>query len=795
MYRMYAHVHQARLNLGIRRRLAPLVGNDRKRIELLTALLMSLPGTPVIYYGDEIGMGENIYLGDRNGVRTPMQWSADKNAGFSRANPQSLYLPINLDPENHYEAVNVEVQERNTHSLLWWMRRLISLYKSRNAFGRGSIQFLHPENRKIFACIRKYENETILVVANLSRFVQPAELDLAGFQGLVPIELFGRTEFPAIADKPYFITLGPHMFYWFSLEPKASVTETAGTTVDVSSRPLLTVEENGEEIFTSRQPAPLEKALQSWLPTRRWFGAKTKKIKSVRVQEMVAVPLPPHPGPLPHGGEGTAAGYMAFLHVDFVQTEGDVYVVPLVCAFGEEANHVIQQSPALIVARVKAARSGQDGVLYEAIGSKPFCNALLKLMTKGGKLDGRRGVLEGSHTAELKKILADGDAPEPVVGKAEQSNSSVLFGDKLTLKLFRRLETGPNPDLEISRFLTARHFTHTPALAGSLEYRVGKNDVSTVAMLTSFVPKARDAWEYTLDALGKFYERTQTLPAEKRQPSLPSPSIVKLASTEIAADAMGILDTYAESARLLGERTAEMHLALGAETDDPAFTPEPFTPHSQRGLFQAIRNLVRQNFQLLAQQMKNLPAEAQAPAEQVLALEPEILRRLRPVYERHIDCDRIRHHGDYHLGQVLYTGKDFLIIDFEGEPALALSERRLKRSPLRDVAGMVRSFQYAAQSALVKQVEMGTIAEGQWPQTVAWSQYWARWVGAIFFRAYRTTAGSAKFLPPTDADLQVMMDAFLLRKAIYELGYELNNRPDWVKIPLQGILELIGEGR
>jgi len=785
MYRMYAHVHQARLNLGIRRRLAPLVGNDRKRIELLTGLLFSLPGTPVIYYGDEIGMGENIYLGDRNGVRTPMQWNADKNAGFSRANPQSLYLPINLDPENHYEAVNVEVQDRNTHSLLWWMRRLIALYKSRNAFGRGTIEFLQPENRKIFACIRKYENETILVVANLSRFVQPAELDLAPFQGLVPVELFGRTEFPVITDKPYFLTLGPHMFYWFALEPKTQASEVAGT--EAHSRPVLTVEESGDEIFHSRHAAQLERALQTWLPNRRWFGAKTKRIKAVKIQELVPVPM---------GSAEGATAYLAFLHVDFVQTESDLYVVPLAFAYGDEAGAITQANPSMVVARMVLSRAGQSGVMYEAIAGKAFCGALLKLMAKGGRLEGKRGVLEGKNTPELARILSETEGvPEASVGKAEQSNSSVLFGERLALKFFRRMESGPNPDLEISRFLTARGFTHTPVLAGSLEYRVGKSDVSTIGMLTAFVPKARDAWEYTLDALGKFYERTQTLPAEKRQPHLPGANVAKLAASEIPADAIGILDTYGESARLLGQRTAELHMALATETDDPAFAAEPFTPHAQRGLFQSIRNLTRHTFHLLNRQMKSLAPDVQPLAQQVLALEPEIIKRLRRLYERHIEVDRIRHHGDYHLGQVLYTGKDFLIIDFEGEPAIALSERRLKRSPLRDVAGMIRSFQYAAASGLLKQVERGTVTNGQIAQMNLWSQYWVRWVGAIFFRAYRETAGAARFLPATETDLQVMVESFLVRKAIYELGYELNNRPDWVRIPLQGIIELIQEDK
>jgi maltose alpha-D-glucosyltransferase / alpha-amylase len=781
MYRMYAHVHQARLNLGIRRRLAPLVGNDRKRIELLTALLFSLPGTPVIYYGDEIGMGENIYLGDRNGVRTPMQWSADKNAGFSRANPQSLFLPINLDPENHYEAVNVETQERNNYSLLWWMKRVIALYKRQNAFGRGSIEFLHPENRKIFTCIRRYENEIILVVANLSRFVQPVELDLSAFQSFTPIELFGRAEFPLITDKPYPLTLGPHAFYWLSLEAKAPA-ETKGASVSAEERTVLNVDEDWEEIFDARHHLQLERALQSWLPSRRWLGGKARKIKNVHVQETIRVPL------------GAGKAFFIFVQVEYVQAEPEIYVLPLACAIGEPAENVTRDAAAFVIARLNLMQSNQAAVLYDAVASKDFLRGLLELFSTQKKLDGMAGQLEATHTADFEKILAEsGGTLEPSVAKAEQSNTSIIFGDKLILKFFRRLDFGVNPDLEIQRVLTAQKFPWSPQLAGALEYRADREELRTVAILSSFVPKAKDAWEYTLDALGKFYERVQTLPPEQRTPQMPAASVTKLAGSELSEAAKSTIETYLESARLLGERTAALHLALAAETENLSFAPEPFTPHAQRGLFQSLRNLTQQNFQLLSRQLKTFSPEIQAQAQQVLALEPEVLKRFRQIYERPLNTTRIREHGDYHLGQVLYTGKDFFIIDFEGEPAISISQRRLKHSPLQDVASMLHSFHYAAHAALLKQIERGVFEAGQLQQMTLWAQFWARWVSATFFKAYLRSAGAAAFLPGPEPDLQLMMRVFLLRKAIYELGYELNNRPDWVGIQLQGILELVNE--
>ncbi len=782
MYRMYAHIHQARLNLGIRRRLAPLVGNDRKRIELLCALLFSLPGTPVIYYGDEIGMGENIYLGDRNGVRTPMQWSADKNAGFSRANPQSLYLPINLDPENHYEAVNVEVQEHNRHSLLWWMRQLIALRKRWKSFGLGTLEFLHPENRKVLAYVRRYEDECVLAVANLSRFVQPVELDLAAFQSREPMEMFGHTELPTITDKPYFLTLGPHSFYWFSMEKKATAqVETSGLPVGAQARAFLQVEEDWGEIFQESHRIKVEGALQNWLPSRRWFGGKAKTIKSVRIVEVIAVPM------------GAEKAFLTFVQVEYVQSEADTYVLPLACALGEKADPICRDWPPLVLARLSVNQSKQDGVVYDAIADKAFCRAMLELISNRRGVWGYRGELAATHTAVLRHLRRTGGLDlEPFVSKAEQTNSSVIYGDRLIIKFFRKLDAGVNPDLEIGRFLTARKFPYTPALAGALEYQLPQEEPITVALLTSFVPGCKSAWDYTLDTLGRFYERVQTLAAPGNQPpALPSNSVVKLSAMELPPEAGEMIGSYQQDVRMLGERTAALHLVLTSETEDPNFRPEPWTPHSQRGVYQSMRNLTRQNFQLLNQRLPSLAPAVQAQAQQVLGLEGAMLQQFRRICEGRIDAVRIRNHGDYHLGQILHTGKEFLIIDFEGEPAIALSERRLKRSPLSDVAGMILSFHYAAYAALLQQTEHGSMQEGQMKTAAAWGRYWSAWTSAAFLKAYLESSRTAPYLPSNDADLRILLEAALLRSAVYEVGYELNNRPDWVNIPLEGIMELL----
>jgi maltose alpha-D-glucosyltransferase/alpha-amylase len=530
----------------------------------------------------------------------------------------------------------------------------------------------------------------------------------------------------------------------------------------------------------------LERALQSWLPSRRWFGGNARAIRNVRVQEMISIANPASPK--------NTKMFLTFVLVEYVQTEPEIYILPLASSSLEAVELLAPDSAPFVIARLKFSQSDQTGVLYDAIASKDFGRALLDLLSTQNSLIGKSGQLEAMHTAELGKIVAENNGPvEPSAARADQGHSSIIFGEKLILKFFRRLNYGSNPDLEILKFLMAQKFPHVPQLAGALEYRSGKGEASTVAILTSFVPKAKDAWEYSLDSLGKFYERVETLPPAERVSQLPVADVTRLATAELDEPAKNLLGIYMESARLMGERTAAMHLALATDTENSSFAPEPFTQHAQRGVFESMRSLMQQNFQLLNRRLKTLPPEIQAQAQKVLALEPEVLKKFRQIYQRQLNATRIREHGDYHLGQLLYTGKDFLITDFEGDPAVAISERRLKRSPLQDVASMVRSFHQVAHAALLAHLERGTPVDGQLQPMLLWSRFWARWVSAIFFKAYLQTAGKAAFLPPAQSDLQMMTEVFLLRKMVCELGWELANRPDWVKIPLQGILEMMNE--
>jgi maltose alpha-D-glucosyltransferase/alpha-amylase len=771
MYRVYAQDRQMRINLGIRRRLAPLLGNDRRRIELMNVLLFSMPGTPVIYYGDEIGMGDNIYLGDRNGVRTPMQWSADRNAGFSRSSPQKLYLPITSDPEYHYETINVEAQQNNPNSLLWWMKRLIEHRKQYKAFGRGSIEFLHPENRKVLAFYRRYGEENLLIVVNLSRFPQFVELDLSASRGLSLVEIFGRTEFPAIGDQPYLLSLGAHGYYWFSLEKRRARLETvSGDGKGTATRLPVVQIASFDHLADKRTTAALTKLLPAFLQTRRWYRGKARTLRTVDVVDTLQV---------------TATAYMALVQVEYTDGDPDMYVLPVAIATGEAAGTIRSEHSDTVVACLRGA-DGTEGVLYGAVWSREFQDALLDLIGRRRTVRGTAGELAGAPTREFRR-LAENGALDPSVSRAEQSNSSIIYGDKLILKLFRKLEPGINPDLEISLMLMEREFEHTPPISGHLEYRPSRGEPMTVAVIHSYVRNEGDAWKYTLDQLGPFYENVRArAESEKWAPTVDYHPLV-LKDEAVPQTAQEVIGAYIESARLLGDRTARMHLALADPTAGPEFAPEPFTDHYRMGLYHGMVQQANRGLQLLRKRLPHLSEAAQADARLVLEREADIKARYRPLRDQRIETQRIRHHGDFHLGQVLYTGKDFIIIDFEGEPLRPLSERRLKRSPLRDVAGMLRSFQYVAWFAL----PLTVVRPQSWPVLESWAAYWTAWVSAAYLAGYFDTARDAGFVPKSPQHLRLLLDAFLLEKVIYEIGYELNNRPDWVRIPLRGALSLL----
>jgi maltose alpha-D-glucosyltransferase/alpha-amylase len=782
MYRVYAHDRQARINLGIRRRLAPLLGNNRRKIELMNGLLFSLPGTPVVYYGDEIGMGDNIYLGDRDGVRTPMQWSPDRNAGFSRANSQRLYLPPIIDAEYHFQSVNVETQRLNPESLLWWTKRLIALRQRHPVFGRGSLEFLVPDNPKVLAYLRSDDREDVLVVANLSRFAQCASIDLARFDGRVPTEMFGRTPFPPIGQAPYFLTLSPHAFYWFAIE-RAPARSDGAAAVPATELALVRVGPEWTDVFQGRSKGRLENVLRDTVRLRRWFGGKAKVIQALQIVDSVEMEY----------AEDAPTSVLAVLRIDYVFGEPETYIWPLAYVQGAAAAELLAKFPAAVVCRLQLAGAEEPGLLYDALWQGEFAAGLLDAMRRRRRFRGQTGELFAHSGKSLRKFTEGLDpAPQAAVLKGEQSNSSLAYADRLIFKLFRHVEPGINPDLEIGKLLTDEvKLDHIAPLTGWLEYRRNRDEPLVLGILNGFVPNQGTAWQYALEVLARYYEHASVEPMEitGQDDMQPGESLVDLAAREISPTATERLGVFRQSAELLGQRTAELHLALAAQTELPDFAAEPFSQHYQRSLYQSMRKLASQTLSLLRRRFNTLPEAAQTEAKALLDHEADLGRCLHGIMNRRIHATRVRTHGDYHLGQVLFTGNDFVIIDFEGEPARSLSERRMKRSPIRDVAGMIRSFHYAAYTAYFKHVEQ--FPETREPLRPA-ARFWYLWASARFLSKYLEVAGKAPFIPSSPDETKLLLNALLLDKSVYELSYELNNRPDWVEVPLVGILELLG---
>jgi maltose alpha-D-glucosyltransferase/alpha-amylase len=776
MYFAYSADPRMRLNVGIRRRLAPLVDNNRRRIELLNSLLLSFPGTPILYYGVEIGLGDNIYLGDRNGVRTPMQWSAERNAGFSTADPSRLYGPVIIDPVYGYEAVNVAAQQSNPSSLLAWTRNMIALRKIFRVFGRGTIEFLHPTNRKILAYLRRLENETVLCVCNLSRFVQPVELNLAALAGMIPIEMLGYSEFPVIGKDPYLLTVDAYGFYWFELREGAPVPEMQTVLAEMRDTPVLDAAGGWDRLLAGRERSRLEEVLLRFLPKQRWFGGKARRIETTRVLDWAKLTATPQAA-------------LILIEVTYGDDPSETYAVPMAIAKGDEGLELERVRPASVLCQVSIGES--TGFMHDASFDDTFARALLATIEDARVLGTQHGTVRAFPTTAFNELRGgSGTLLSVGHGSAEQSNTSIVYGDRLILKLFRRLQPGPNPDFEIARFLTEDHrFDRVPRLAGAIEYHRPGHEPITLSMLQALVTHQGDGWGWTLEELGRYYELCASSDLGSRQSSLPprSGSLIERSQAEIPQLAKEAIGLYLDVASTLGRRTAEMHLALSSAATDPAFVPEPVTRDDLSRLSSTLKARATRAVDLLKAHVSRLPDELVDQAGLVLSRRREFLWRFDKLATAEIDGVRIRIHGDYHLGQVLWTNNDFVIIDFEGEPSAPLAERRAKGFALKDVAGMLRSFSYAAYSGLLA---YSSRRPDEADRLEAWASLWETWASASFLKAYRETAGAAAFLPGDAKELERFLAVYMLDKALYEMMYELNHRPAWLRVPLIGIISI-----
>jgi len=766
MYTTYASDLQARINLGIRRRLAPLMENDRDRIKLMNSLLLSMPGSPIVYYGDEIGMGDNFFIGDRNGVRTPMQWSPDRNAGFSRADPQRLYLPPIMDAVYGYQSTNVEAQSRDPNSLLSWTKRLLAVRKTSRAFGRGSRRFLRPGNRKILVYLREFGDDTILCVANLSRSAQPVELNLSSFKGRVPMEMLGRTAFPPIGELPYLLTISAYGFYWFKLTTDAEGPSWHEQIVSIDERPVLVLFDGWTSLFRDRvvpwRIGIAEKTrlqfetdtLPRYIETQRWYAAKDTAIDRARIADHVL------------WQEGKLSWLVILLDLE-AAGERTSYFMPLALAWEERDEERVRNLSTAAV--VKIRQQANVGLMGDAFADEMFCRAMVSAMAARKEIAMSQGKLQFRPTTAFGQLAGSDFNSLPVDRpRGSSSNTVVSIGERLILKGYRRLRTGANPELEMARYLTeVAHYPNCAPLAGALEYISSEGEARLLALLQGYVANQGDGWTHSLEYVQRYLEQHRTAPAGDAVPA-------------------NAHEGYLALMRVLAVRTAELHRALAQPTRDPAFAPQPLTRGDIDAYRQRATDEARDALGMLKSALDQVPPADRDRAGAVLAQGEQVVARIDALSSQVPQGLKIRIHGDYHLGQVLVTRNDFVIIDFEGEPGHSLEQRSAKHSPLRDVAGMLRSFSYVQHSALRNVAHN----EAEVARFAPLARAWEVDVRGAFLSAYDAAARKAKLYGPEALQAGIgLLGLFELEKALYELRYELGNRPGWAGIPLQGILD------
>ncbi|MEW5756980.1 MAG: maltose alpha-D-glucosyltransferase [Pseudomonadota bacterium] len=765
MYDVYATDPRARLNLGIRRRLAPLMDNDRAKIELLNSVLLSMPGTPIIYYGDEIGMGDNIYLGDRNGVRTPMQWGPDRNAGFSRTDPQRLYLPPIMDPVFGYEALNVEAQSRNASSLLNWMRRLIATRAAHKAFGRGGITFLRPGNRKILAYVREHHDEVILCVVNLSRSAQPVELDLAAYKGRVLVELLGRSVFPAIGELPYLLSLPRYGFYWFRLAADVDAPVWHVDKLPREELPVLVLPEGLLAVFMAKAAGEVRDVLAhktveqlksvvlpGFLTAQGWFAGKGRQIAGIALEVNREW----------RGPEGRE-WLPVLIKVTFTTGATQSYFLPLGLLLDQAAERQYHLLSPWMLAKVR--QRAKVGMLYDALGEDAFCSLLLDTIVRSGRLPFAAGEMVFMRAAACPDLPAVLPVARPGL---EQSNTSLVFGEQVVLKVYRRVQEGINPELEMGRFLSEiSPCPNIAPLAGAMEYH-SHGTVTAIGVMHRYIPNQGSAWHYTRDYLDRYF----TLCIEEPD----------------RAHEQDVHALYLEQMATLGRRSGELHRALAVNTGNPAFDPEPLSARDLAVQSDRIRELLVTVFDKLEKEYQSFPAHLYGTCEHLLGARVHAMEvALRPVAGEQV-LYKTRIHGNFHLGQVLITHNDFVITDFEGDPDRPLEERRAKYSPLKDVAGLRYSLEAAAVTALHRHLaERPDHRDLLEPLARAWRDA----ALAAFSGGYRAAMTGCVSFPVEAGQVQAVTERHLLDKALEEVGAALAGRVSELETALRILLDML----
>lgn len=762
MYRAFALEPRKRVNVGIRRRLFPLLGGDTRSIELLNILLLSMPGTPIIYYGDEIGMGDNYYLGDRDGVRTPMQWSPDKNAGFSAADPQRLFLPVIIDHYYHYTTVNVENQEKNPSSFLWWQRRVVAKRRQYKAFGRGTIQFVNTNNPKILAFVRSFEEENILVVVNLSRYSQHVELDLSQWAGTIPVEAFSRNRFPAVTEDPWSFSMQFKNYFWFELQ-KTEKEDTAAS--GLLTEPIRIRETEWKKMEMALQ-MEIKERLYRYLVHLKWFRGDVRKLRNVNIIDVIPV------------SDKKLTPFLFLVQLDIIDSTNDIYLMPLTIALNTKASEVASKYPQAVISSIQL--NGEEGIIYDGAADRSLNEALFDLIRRRAKLKGLHGSVEGKSGNKFRKALQENRSLLPKMVASKHTNSAIVYGDQFFFKIYRTPQEGENPDVEMMKQLKRKtNYTNIPRYLGRLDYKNPYLEDTSLALLMELIPNVGRAWDMTQTSIETFFDKVLSDKEEMLETGH---------MDEIDLDEL-IGPFFLDMVEVLAKRTAELHISLASITNLPEFKPEAFTLLYQKSLYQAFRTYVKKSFRTIKAQEDNIPDNHKDFLDATLNQADVFLEGVRRLLESgKIEALKCRIHGNFKLDKVLFTGKDFIIFNFEGELERSFSARRIKQSPLKDVASMLSSFHYAINKGYEQRKEFVPV-DNMFLRPLL--DEWYRNVSDVFIDKYTETIAGNAIIPSDRDQVNKMINMYLLEKSVQELKYFTGNEPESVLIPLKMLKKIL----
>jgi len=762
MYRAFALEPRKRVNVGIRRRLFPLLGGDTRSIELLNILLLSMPGTPIIYYGDEIGMGDNYYLGDRDGVRTPMQWSPDKNAGFSAADPQRLFLPVIIDHYYHYTTVNVENQEKNPSSFLWWQRRVVAKRRQYKAFGRGTIQFVNTNNPKILAFVRSFEEENILVVVNLSRYSQHVELDLSQWAGTIPVEAFSRNRFPAVTEDPWSFSMQFKNYFWFELQ-KTEKEDTAAS--GLLTEPIRIRETEWKKMEMALQ-MEIKERLYRYLVHLKWFRGDVRKLRNVNIIDVIPV------------SDKKLTPFLFLVQLDIIDSTNDIYLMPLTIALNTKASEVASKYPQAVISSIQL--NGEEGIIYDGAADRSLNEALFDLIRRRAKLKGLHGSVEGKSGNKFRKALQENRSLLPKMVASKHTNSAIVYGDQFFFKIYRTPQEGENPDVEMMKQLKRKtNYTNIPRYLGRLDYKNPYLEDTSLALLMELIPNVGRAWDMTQTSIETFFDKVLS----DKEEMLETGHLDEIDLDEL------IGPFFLDMVEVLAKRTAELHISLASITNLPEFKPEAFTLLYQKSLYQAFRTYVKKSFRTIKAQEDNIPDNHKDFLDATLNQADVFLEGVRRLLESgKIEALKCRIHGNFKLDKVLFTGKDFIIFNFEGELERSFSARRIKQSPLKDVASMLSSFHYAINKGYEQRKEFVPV-DNMFLRPLL--DEWYRNVSDVFIDKYTETIAGNAIIPADRDQVNKMINMYLLEKSVQELKYFTGNEPESVLIPLKMLKKIL----